>query len=147
MASPRFSPGFRFSAPDAVLLIATAMAGIYFYPRLPWASAGMIFVVAHFFLFCNVFRIPRKPELIWAGCFLLLACVNIMTGMPGWIAVYAICLVVSGILIAMETKKPGYHGVLWEKWNPNLPEWWRARHLKQGGPGKPLSRPVATKAE
>ena len=28
-------------------------------------------VVAHFFLFCNVFKVPRKLELLWAGLFLV----------------------------------------------------------------------------
>jgi len=28
-------------------------------------------VVAHFFLFCNVFKVPRKLELLWALVFLI----------------------------------------------------------------------------
>ena len=32
-----------------------------------WLGFAIAYVVAHFFLFCNVFRIARRPELIMGG--------------------------------------------------------------------------------
>ncbi len=33
-------------------------------------------------------------------------------------------------LIVGETKKPGYHGIRWQKWNPKLREWWHGRNQR-----------------
>ena len=90
-----------------------------------WLGVLIGFVVLHFFLFCNVFRIARRPELVWAGVFVLLAGLAIVFEMPAWWMVFGGGLLLSAILIALETRKPGYHGVGWRRWNPGLEEWWR----------------------
>ncbi|WP_156346572.1 hypothetical protein [Verrucomicrobium spinosum] len=70
MPSPddtRFAPGFRFSWTDAlVLILGAGLTGwlASFAGELALLAA---WVIGHFFLFCNVFRIGRKPELVWAG--------------------------------------------------------------------------------
>ena len=43
---------------------------------LGWSSLGEhalipALALGHFFLFCNVFRVRRSYELVWAGCFLV----------------------------------------------------------------------------
>jgi hypothetical protein len=56
---------------DVAVLLLTGL--------LAWASwnihrefgLAVAFVVGHFFLFCNVFRIGRKYELVWAALFAL----------------------------------------------------------------------------
>jgi hypothetical protein len=85
------------------------------------------FVLGHFFLFCNVFRIPRRSELIWAASFVFLCVSTITTGIPGWTWTIIISLVVTVMLIWMEMKKPSYHGILWKQINPGLQEWWEKR--------------------
>ncbi|CAK0748261.1 hypothetical protein CCP3SC1_1760005 [Gammaproteobacteria bacterium] len=37
-----------------------------------WAGLLIGLVLGHFFLFCNVFRVTRQTELIWAGAFITL---------------------------------------------------------------------------
>ena len=64
------------------------------------------FVVGHFFLFCNVFRIERKPELIWAAVFTVLTASTVLTQMPGWIVTFTSSFLVAVVLIYRETKKP-----------------------------------------
>ena len=32
----------------------------------------------------------------------------------------------STILIWIETKRDNYHGILWKKLNPGMPEWWES---------------------
>lgn len=41
-------------------------------------------VVAHFFLFCNVFKVPRKLELLWAVVFLINTGVWLALGRFDW---------------------------------------------------------------
>ncbi|MCB1234359.1 MAG: hypothetical protein KDM91_04755 [Verrucomicrobiae bacterium] len=45
-------------------------------------------------------------------------------------AVLAVGLGLGAFLIWRETRLPAYHGVLWRRWNPALPEWWAARQAE-----------------
>ncbi len=47
-----------------------------------WWLPGM--VVAHFFLFCNVFKVPRKLELLWAVLFLINSGLWLAAGNFNW---------------------------------------------------------------
>lgn len=64
-------PRIRVSATDWLVLAVTA--GV---TAVLWRAGGPLWwllavVVAHFFLFCNVFLVPRRLELLWAGSFVL----------------------------------------------------------------------------
>ena len=109
---------------DALVLIAGAVGAAVLWTRLWQASVIVGFVVGHFFLFCNVFRIERKPELHWAALFVSITTINLLTGMPGWPGTIGISMGASAGLILMEMQKPGYHGVGWRRINPGLPKWW-----------------------
>jgi hypothetical protein len=88
---------------------------------------AVLFVLAHFFLFCNVLRMSRPLELIWAGLFLLLAGSTFYYGLPPWNYVLAFMLGVTLILAIAQMFQPSYHGVFWQKINPNLEQWWLSR--------------------
>ena len=62
--------GFRFSVIDAVAIILCVIGTCLLWPHLYTMSLFFPFVLFHFFLFCNVFRISRPPELIWAAIFI-----------------------------------------------------------------------------
>ena len=100
------------------------------------AAAGIAFVVGHFFLFCNVFRIRRAPELIWAGVFTTLATATVVVGTTDWTATFAVSALLTVVLVAIEMRHPSYHGLFWRQVNPHLPEFWRSRQREQspGGP-------------
>lgn len=137
MPAPSFSPGFRFSALDgALLIVGGAAAGIVGW-FVPWLGFGIGFVLLHFFLFCNVFRVGRMLELIWAGWFLTLASITVLTAWPDWIMVAILSGVATAVVIGIEMSKPSYHGVAWRRINPGLAEWWTenvtARHLPPMG--------------
>jgi hypothetical protein len=85
------------------------------------------FTVGHFFLFCNVFRMSRPLELIWSAVFVGLCYATFQTGQPGWVATAALSLLTTVIVVAIEMRKPSYHGIAWQAINPRLPEWWEAR--------------------
>ena len=55
-----------------------------------WFGIAIAFVVLHFFLFCNVLRMSRPLELIWAGIFAALAIAIISFNLLSWPAVFAI---------------------------------------------------------
>jgi hypothetical protein len=130
MKARTFSPGFRLSPLDVVIL-AGGVAGAVFVPKEIAIVAAT--AVGHFFLFCNVFRMSRKPELIWAATFTTLAATTLFHGAPGWTATVSISFCLALALIALETRKPSYHGLGWRRLNPGLPDWWAAHPA--GKPG------------
>ena len=94
--------------------------------------------VAHFFLFCNVFRISRPLELLWAGVFLILAGSTVVWNAPGWPATVIVSACVAVAVVVAEMRKPSYHGVGWRRINPRLPEWWA-----ENGPLCENAEPIA----
>ena len=128
MDNSDFKPGFRISAFDIVILCAGIIGSGVLAEMIWWAGFAVGFVVFQFFLFCNVFRISRAAELVWAAVFVALAGATIITEFPGWIAAIVASIALSSCLIWRETKREDYHGICWKRFNPNLPERWKARH-------------------
>ncbi|HEX3355887.1 MAG TPA: hypothetical protein VHS31_02805 [Tepidisphaeraceae bacterium] len=124
MTDPLFSPGFRLSSFDILILIVGSAAAVIFASKNLWLGLAIAFVVAHFFLFCNVIRMSRPLELIWAAAFILLAIFVIATGMLSWPITFILSALLTLILATIEVRKPSYHGVGWKKLNPHLTEWW-----------------------
>ena len=121
---PDFQPGFRISPLDSVILCAGLVGSILLGWLVWWAGFTVGFVVLHFFLFCNVFRIPRGAELIWSAGFIVLAGSTIITEFPGWIATVVGSIVLSSFLIWRWTKSEHYDGIFWERFNPKLAKRW-----------------------
>lgn len=124
MTKRKFQPGFRLSALDIVVLIIGSAASAYAMTFDRWFGIAIAFVVLHFFLFCNVLRMSRPLELIWAGVFAALAVATFSLNLLRSPAVFAISAGVTLIVAIIEARKPSYHGVGWQKLNPRLPEWW-----------------------
>jgi hypothetical protein len=126
MAAPPFAPGFRLSAVDAVVLILGALVSA----ALASIDRSYCLVVciplAHFFVFCNVFRVSRFPELIWAGIFMALAGTALVSGFPGWWVTVFVAVCVCAVVVVAEMRKASYHGIFWQRINPRLPDWWEA---------------------
>ena len=124
VATREFSPGFRLSCVDVVVLALGAGGTILVAPTLPWLGIAIAFTVGHFFLFCNVIRMDRSLELVWAAIFAVLAASTILTGFPAWPATLGVSFLATVILVALQTRKPSYHGIFWRRINPRLPQWW-----------------------
>ena len=91
---------------DVAVILLGAVAGILAYAAIGDVGLFIPYVVAHFFLFCNVFRIRRPPELVWAFAFLLNCG---LWALWGDASVYGICasqLLVSLCVIAIEVREP-----------------------------------------
>ena len=124
-----FSPGFRLSAFDCVVLIVgAALAALVSTIHLAIGSA-VAFVVLHFFLFCNILRMSRKLELIWTALFIILAA-GAFSQLISWALVFGLSLVGSAFLAIIEMRSISYHGVGWRRINPNLPAWWAASRIE-----------------
>ena len=123
----QFKPGFRFSILDGFILIA-ALSAIIFVAFYDYKYSVLIgFIVLHFFLFCNVVRMSRLPEIIWATAFLVLFFGHIKLSLLSFNSALATSLFVTVILVAKEIRKPSYHGIFWKVLNPELPGWFSKR--------------------
>ena len=124
MPPPEFQPGFRLSTRDQIVLVVGALCALLAWPRLWWGGLAIAFAVGHFFLFCNVFRIARRLELVWTVVFLLLVRFSGVTGRPSWGVSALLSLSVTAVVVIIEMRKPSYHGIGWARVNPGLRAWW-----------------------
>ena len=87
----------------------------------------LVVAAGHFFLFCNVFRIVRRRELIWAGLYVLN--VGVWTGFDRltWRGVLLCQLPITVALVVADMRAPGYHGVLAKRLNPRLNDYLEGR--------------------
>jgi hypothetical protein len=127
MTASSFKPGFRISATDTFVLVAGVVGSVLGAQVEWWMGLVIGFVVGHFFLFCNVFRVARPLELSWAALFVALAGSTITMEAPGWQVTFATSLVATLLVIVVQMHKPSYHGAGWQLINPELPQWWERR--------------------
>ena len=124
--------GFRFYWTDAAFILGLcvmAWVGRERHRSLLWV---LPFAAGHFFLFCNVFRVRRSYELVWAVC----AVVNFFAWryagsgpVPAW-GVIALQAPVTIAVIVREMRSPRYHGIFAERLNPRLPDYLAGANLK-----------------
>jgi hypothetical protein len=106
---PRGS-GFRCSKTDLLVLAATAAASVWFVSvdrSLGWLP---LVALAHFFLFCNVFRVRRSYELVWAAAFVVNVACWSWTGPRIWWNVLLVQTPLTVALIGAEVASSRYHG-------------------------------------
>ena len=122
-----FNPGFRISIADVIVLVTGAFASLLAANIEFWFGIAIVFTVGHFFLFCNVFRMPRSLELAWAALFLLLLGSTIVMQQPEWLVSYALSLMGTVVAVVFQMRQRSYHGIGWKMINPQLPQWWQAQ--------------------
>jgi hypothetical protein len=128
-----FAPGFRLSVVDIIVLVAGTAVTIVLSMFVWWWGFVPAFVLAHFFLFCNVVRMARPLELIWSDVYVVLAGATVSLETPGWLVTTLVSLLVTAMVVVVEVRKPSYHGVGWQRINPDLPAWWESHVAKKGG--------------
>jgi hypothetical protein len=109
----------------ALLVLGAAAYGLYRIDSKLWWLVAV--VVGHFFLFCNVFRVVRRWELIWSALFVLNVASWLLLGRLDAVAVLACQLPVSAGVIAWELKARRYHGILADRLNPALEDYLKGR--------------------
>lgn len=124
MAESKFQPGFRLSVIDGLVIVAGIVAAVGLWSTAWWLGFIVAFVVSHFFVFCNIFRVARPLELAWSGIFVVLTFCTVKFSWPAWAVTITCSLFVTAVVIGLEIRKPSYHGVLWQQINPGLRAWW-----------------------
>lgn len=119
--------GFRFSILDGFVLAVAFLVSYLGFKSTNGLSLLLLFVVLHFFLFCNVFRIRRKPELIWAATFVANCIFWTVTGNVDLIPISLCQLPITVLLIVLELRLPCYHGVLARRINARLEDYLAGR--------------------
>ena len=84
MTEPKFHPGFRISKIDVAVIVVGIVGSAALWPTAQSIAFIIAFVIAHFFLFCNIFRIARPLELAWSGIFIALTYCTITFGTRRW---------------------------------------------------------------
>jgi len=123
MSNPKNSTstwGFRFSKTDGIVIgmFLSAMAILGFLGSVLWWILAIALV--HFFLFCNVFRISRPFELIWAALFVLNVGVWAWFDCLTWQHILLCQLPVTVNFLILEMLSPLYHGIFANRLNRRL---------------------------
>jgi hypothetical protein len=115
--------GFRFAVVDGIVLAFAPVAAVLLWDLDPLLALLPAFLLAHFFLFCNVFRIRRALELVWAGLFLVNTFAWWLTHDPiPWLGVVGVQIPATVAVIALEMRSPRYHGIFAPWINPGFSE-------------------------
>ena len=119
-----FKPGFRIFITDIIFIVALAIFAVSISSINRYLSIIIFLPCIQFFLFCNVFRIRRKTELIWATLYLIVGYCGYYFQINTYLIAF-ILLTTGMLLIFREFKHPGYHGIMWRRINPNLEYWFK----------------------
>ena len=118
--------GARFSSTDA-LVIGLCVAAVWLLwvalgEELSWFVWILPVVLAHFFLFCNIFRLRRRHELVWSVLFLFNLCGWLMVGPEplSWFGVLMVQTPITLAVILAEMRSSAYHGIFSRRLNPRL---------------------------
>lgn len=79
--------------------------------------------LGHFFLFCNVFLVWRKLELIWAVLFTTNVSAHLAFGITDASSPLLCQLPVTICVLVLQIRSPWYHGILAGRLNPQLKDY------------------------
>jgi len=116
--SPSRPWGFRFSRSDLVVVLV----GLF----VVWSTAARhadlailtAFVLGHFFLFCNVFRVGERSELVWGALLLVNVAIGGLLAEGSWGIILPLQGVVTALVIVRALLSPDYHGAWCQRINP-----------------------------
>jgi len=115
--------GFRISIWDMLILVLgfglTWWVHSIDFP-LWW---GVPMALGHFFLFCNVFLVWIKLELLWAAVLVANVGVHVAVGDLGWWPACGWQLPVTIFVILLQWRSPWYHGIFARRINPCLDDY------------------------
>lgn len=107
--------GFRLSLSDAIIILACILTTWFLRGPLGEFALLFPFVLGHFFLFCNVFRVGTRAELVWCFCFIGVFLVSLQAGEFGIGTLLTAQSPVTLGVIGYALTRPGYHGIFWER--------------------------------
>jgi len=107
--------GFRISIVDVVFILLLIASSVFIYTYL--GDLGYYFLLPlyvgfSFFLFCNVFRLRTKDEMIWTFLFLTIVGVTFNLFPNNWV-IYTISssFIIQVVLVVLHVGSEGYRGI------------------------------------
>ena len=117
---PARTCGFQCSIRDGVVLAGGGAVSVLLWSNLDAYALLLPVVLVHFFLFCNVVRLWRGYELLWAAAFMANFGAWLASGAFNWWGVLAVQTPLTLALIALQLRSPYYHGVFSRRINPRV---------------------------
>jgi len=111
--------GFRWRAWDLPVLLTSAALALALQGPLGPTAWLVVLPVAHFFLFCDVFRVPTRLELVWVACFVANVAGWQLAGGLSTLSVLLTQLPITAGVIGWTMRSPLYRGVLADRINPD----------------------------
>ena len=107
--------GFRINLVDIIFITLLTSVSYYLYTILG-SSENLYFLPLYvgftFFLFCNVFRLRTKDELMWTLFFLLSSFVTYNFFHTHWVVItLGLSSLIQSVLIGLAIGSSGYRGV------------------------------------
>lgn len=115
--------GLILSLSDVGVLFAGSILTWFALEKVEEYSLFIPFVLVHFFLFCNVFRIRRKQELTWAAAFIINVLFWSVSGRYPIFILFGTQMLLTAVIIIMEMMRPDYHGIFSRYINKNLDDY------------------------
>lgn len=112
---------------DIAVLVAAPLLTWFLWSYIGSMAGIVLMAVGHFFLFCNVFRIHRKKELLWATVCILNVSAWAMCDALWWPGVLGIQTPLTVFLIWREMRGPWYHGIFARRINSYLDDYLEGR--------------------
>lgn len=105
-----------------VLLVGMALSGWLARQEFPLGWVVPV-AVGHFFLFCNVFLVRRRLELVWAAVFVANVAAHVaFDAFDPWRPLLWQAPVTLAV-IAWQMRSPWYHGIFARRINPRLADY------------------------
>ena len=115
--------GARLSWRDVLVLVVGSAATWWLQPRIGPAAGVIPMAIGHFLLFCNIFRIHRTKEILWAvTCVINISAWGLFDDL-WWPGILLVQTPLTVAAIIWEMRGPWYHGIFARRLNRRLDEY------------------------
>ena len=111
-------PGFRFNLTDLIFIVLLGLSSIlihYFFGTYYTLYLVPLYIGFTFFVFCNVFRVETRMELIWIVSFLLITMITYYLFEQKWFVMATLLSsLLQAIQILFHIRTEAYKGIFYK---------------------------------